>query len=221
MTFDSGTLGVVSDARYNGRGYDCRLEVHGFTDTVAAGWDQGVPVRNLTPGETFPSGRPHQFFMDRFIEAFRAELNAFLDVSPRAAGPRPAHPKRRRSRLDRRGRHSRSRSAQTRQNGRGTIMIFVLPERRFRGVYARFPAGDTSSSRMRCLARCASLVWPQPNSVPTGSCPPTPTSWRPPSTSTASRPSADSPPCWCTKPATTPCRTSPDYWTPTSPQRPR
>ena len=51
VTFDQGTLGVVSAARYNGRGYDCRLEVHGFHDTVVAGWDQGAPMRNVDPGQ--------------------------------------------------------------------------------------------------------------------------------------------------------------------------
>jgi len=84
VRFDSGTLGVVSAARYNGRGYDCRLEVHGFDDTVVAGWDQGVPVRNVDPGlgdsGGFPTGRPHHFFMDRFTEAFRAELSGFVNV---------------------------------------------------------------------------------------------------------------------------------------------
>ena len=68
LTFDDGTLGVVSNTRYNGRGHDCRLELHGSTDTVVAGWDSSVPVRNLAPGETFPHGAPHQFFMDRFAE---------------------------------------------------------------------------------------------------------------------------------------------------------
>ena len=77
---DGGALGVVSAARYNGRGYDCRLEVHGFTDTVVAGWDQGVPVRNTDPCNDFPTGQPHHFFMDRFTDAFRAELGAFLGV---------------------------------------------------------------------------------------------------------------------------------------------
>jgi myo-inositol 2-dehydrogenase/D-chiro-inositol 1-dehydrogenase len=88
LTFDDGTVGVVSNTRYNGRGYDCRLELHGSTDTVVAGWDAGVPVRNLAPGETFPPGAPHQFFMDRFAEAYRAELGAFLDVATgRRASP--------------------------------------------------------------------------------------------------------------------------------------
>jgi myo-inositol 2-dehydrogenase / D-chiro-inositol 1-dehydrogenase len=80
VRFDGGALGLVSAARYNGRGYDCRLEVHGFDDTVVAGWDQGVPVRNTDPATDFPTGTPHNFFMDRFTAAFRTELSGFLDV---------------------------------------------------------------------------------------------------------------------------------------------
>jgi myo-inositol 2-dehydrogenase/D-chiro-inositol 1-dehydrogenase len=80
VKFDGGALGLVSAARYNGRGYDCRLEVHGFNDTVVAGWDQGVPVRNTDPVTDFPTGTPHNFFMDRFSEAFRTELSGFLEV---------------------------------------------------------------------------------------------------------------------------------------------
>ena len=88
VTFDRGTLGVVSAARYNGRGYDCRLEVHGFHDTVVAGWDQGAPMRNVDPDNEFPAEGPHHhFFMDRFTEAFRAELAAFVDVVNGAAAP--------------------------------------------------------------------------------------------------------------------------------------
>jgi len=81
VRFESGTLGVVSAARYNGHGYDCRLEVHGFHDTVVAGWDQGAPVRNIDPDNEFPQGPAHHFFMDRFTEAFRTELAAFVGVT--------------------------------------------------------------------------------------------------------------------------------------------
>ncbi|CDO05938.1 dehydrogenase [Mycolicibacterium cosmeticum] len=80
VRFDGGALGVVSNARYNARGYDCRLEVHGFDDSVAAGWDQGAPLRNVDPDNTFPTGPSHHFFMDRFTEAFRTELAGFLEV---------------------------------------------------------------------------------------------------------------------------------------------
>ncbi|MET0702964.1 MAG: Gfo/Idh/MocA family oxidoreductase, partial [Mycobacterium sp.] len=55
VRFDGGALGVISNARYNGRGYDCRLEVHGFNDSVVAGWDQSAPVRNTDPAVDFPT----------------------------------------------------------------------------------------------------------------------------------------------------------------------
>jgi len=87
VTFDQGTLGVVSAARYNAHGHDCRLEVHGFHETVVAGWDQGVPVRNVDPSNDFPTGPAHNFFMDRFTDAFRAELTAFVNVVNGNAAP--------------------------------------------------------------------------------------------------------------------------------------
>ncbi|KZE99456.1 MAG: Gfo/Idh/MocA family oxidoreductase [Rhodococcus sp. (in: high G+C Gram-positive bacteria)] len=80
LTFENGTIGVVSNTRYNARGYDCRLEVHGSNDAVVAGWDEQVPVRNLEAGTTFPNGTPHAFFMDRFSSAYQVELSAFVDV---------------------------------------------------------------------------------------------------------------------------------------------
>jgi myo-inositol 2-dehydrogenase / D-chiro-inositol 1-dehydrogenase len=87
VTFADGALGVVSNTRYNARGYDVRLEVHGSKDSVAAGVDDKWPIRSLEPGVNFPSGEPHRFFMDRFLPAFRAEFETFLDV---IAGNRPS-----------------------------------------------------------------------------------------------------------------------------------
>ena len=80
VTFADGALGVVSNTRYNARGYDVRLEVHGSKDSVAAGVDEKWPLRSLEPGVTFPSGEPHRFFMDRFQPAFRAEFETFIEV---------------------------------------------------------------------------------------------------------------------------------------------
>jgi myo-inositol 2-dehydrogenase/D-chiro-inositol 1-dehydrogenase len=87
LTLDDGTLAVVSNTRYNGRGHDVRLELHGSRDSVAAGLDAKLPLRSLEPGATFPDGPPHQFFIDRFGDAFRAELAAFTEV---VAGTRPS-----------------------------------------------------------------------------------------------------------------------------------
>ena len=61
--------------------------MHGFDDTVVAGWDQGAPVRNVDPANDFPEGPSHHFFMDRFTEAFRAELAAFVEVAKGNAAP--------------------------------------------------------------------------------------------------------------------------------------
>ena len=87
ITFDGGTIGLASAARYNGRGYDCRLEVHGSDDSVVAGWDDGAAVRNTSPHKGFPAGLPHRFFIDRFADAFRRELAAFVEVAAGRATP--------------------------------------------------------------------------------------------------------------------------------------
>jgi myo-inositol 2-dehydrogenase / D-chiro-inositol 1-dehydrogenase len=80
LTLAGGALAVVSNTRYNARGYDVRMEVHGSADSVGAGIEDRWPVRSTEPGVTFPAGVPHAFFMDRFAAAFRSELAAFTDV---------------------------------------------------------------------------------------------------------------------------------------------
>ena len=80
LTLDGGALAVVSNTRYNARGHDVRLEVHGTRDSLAAGLGPGLPLRSAEPGVSFPDGKPFTFFMDRLAEAFRTELTAFTEV---------------------------------------------------------------------------------------------------------------------------------------------
>jgi myo-inositol 2-dehydrogenase/D-chiro-inositol 1-dehydrogenase len=87
LTLDDGTLALVSNTRYNPRGYDVRLELHGSRDSIAVGLDDGLPLRSVEPGVAFPAGPPHSFFMDRLAPAFRAELAAFTAL---VAGERPS-----------------------------------------------------------------------------------------------------------------------------------
>ena len=87
LTLDDGARAVVSNSRYNARGHDVRMEVHGSRDSIAAGLDEGLPIRSAQPGVTFPGGTPYTFFMDRFADAFRASLGAFTEV---VAGTRPS-----------------------------------------------------------------------------------------------------------------------------------
>ncbi|MEV6957710.1 Gfo/Idh/MocA family oxidoreductase [Streptomyces sp. NPDC051207] len=87
LTLDDGTIAVVSNSRHNGRGHDVRMELLGFADSVAVGLEDRLPLRSVEPGATFPAGTPHDFFMDRFAAAYRAELAAFTEV---VAGSRPS-----------------------------------------------------------------------------------------------------------------------------------
>ncbi|MFC5655690.1 Gfo/Idh/MocA family protein [Streptomyces nogalater] len=87
LTLDDGTIATVSNSRHNRRGYDVRMELHGFADSLAVGLDDRLPLRSAEPGAHFPSGTPHAFFMDRFAAAYRAELAAFTEV---VAGVRPS-----------------------------------------------------------------------------------------------------------------------------------
>jgi myo-inositol 2-dehydrogenase/D-chiro-inositol 1-dehydrogenase len=80
LTLDDGTLAVVSNTRYNPRGYDVRLELHGSSDSIAVGLNHHLPLRSVEPGVDFPAGRPYPAFMQRFLPAYRAELAAFTEV---------------------------------------------------------------------------------------------------------------------------------------------
>ena len=86
LTLDDGTIAVVSCGRYNAAGYDVRLELLGAAGSLCAGLDDQLPLRSTARGETFPPGPPYQNFMERFRDAYAAELTAFTEVaSGRAA----------------------------------------------------------------------------------------------------------------------------------------
>lgn len=88
LTLTGGVTAVVSSARTNGRGHDVRMELLGSLDSVAAGLDAHLPLRSADPAVGFPDAEPWDFFMDRFADAFVAELSAFTDVvAGRATSP--------------------------------------------------------------------------------------------------------------------------------------
>ncbi len=88
LTFDDGTLAVVSATMYNAAGYDVRLEALGSKADIAVGLDDRTPLRSVEPGVRFPSGAPYPGFVDRFREAYQRELGAFLEVAAgRAESP--------------------------------------------------------------------------------------------------------------------------------------
>ena len=74
LTLDDGTLATVTGSRYNGAGYDVRLEVVGGEGTVAVGLDDRTPVESAEPGVSWPPGRPYESFQERFGAAYRSEM---------------------------------------------------------------------------------------------------------------------------------------------------
>lgn len=80
VTFDDGTVGTVSASRYNGAGHDVRLELQGSDGSVVVGMDEQMAVRSAEPGVAFPSGISHQTFAERFDQAYRSEMAAFVEL---------------------------------------------------------------------------------------------------------------------------------------------
>ncbi len=81
LTLADGTIGSHAQTRHNPRGYDVRMEVVGSRDVVCVGLDQGTPIRSLEQGAPTLAGPAWNSFLDRFEEAYRTELLAFLRVA--------------------------------------------------------------------------------------------------------------------------------------------
>ena len=81
LTLDDGTLCTVQGSRYNGAGYDVRMELAGTEATWSVGLDDRVPLHSAEPGVTFPAGPPVPAFWPRFVDAYRAEMTAFVAMA--------------------------------------------------------------------------------------------------------------------------------------------
>ncbi|WP_213452274.1 Gfo/Idh/MocA family protein [Rhizomonospora bruguierae] len=80
LTLDDGTLAVCTATRYNGAGYDVRLEVCGSAGTMVAGLDEHAPLPTAPPSP-WPGGTPYPGFLARFSTAYEAEMRTFLAVA--------------------------------------------------------------------------------------------------------------------------------------------
>lgn len=87
-TMDDGTIASIHGSRYNGAGYDVRMEVAGTEATSMAGLDVRLPVSSAEPGDPPLGGPAWTLFSDRFAAAYQAELTAFLEIAD-AGGPSP------------------------------------------------------------------------------------------------------------------------------------
>ncbi|MFI9273306.1 Gfo/Idh/MocA family oxidoreductase [Kitasatospora sp. NPDC052896] len=88
LTLDDDTLVSCTGTRYNGAGYDVRMELGGSRAQITVGLDERTPLSSAEPGARVGPRRPWPNFLARFHDAYRAELAAFLDVA-RGRAPSP------------------------------------------------------------------------------------------------------------------------------------
>ncbi|MEW9553570.1 Gfo/Idh/MocA family oxidoreductase [Nonomuraea sp. NPDC050783] len=80
LTLDDGTLATLQGSRYNGAGYDVRMELAGTRRTQAVGLGPRAPLRG-TEGLPEPDD-PWPDFVTRFEQAYRDEIDVFLSGGP-------------------------------------------------------------------------------------------------------------------------------------------
>ncbi len=84
LVLDDGSLAVISGCRQDPLGYDVRAEVFGTLDSITVGVSPKIPLRSVAPnapwsGDLSMSGNDGwSFFIDRFENAYRHQLNAFI-----------------------------------------------------------------------------------------------------------------------------------------------
>lgn len=87
LRFANGALGVVQEAWRAPYGYDIRAEVHGSKGKVIAELDEKFPA-TLYDERGKVSSR-HDRFVERFADAYVAELQAFVDALHAGTAPTP------------------------------------------------------------------------------------------------------------------------------------
>ncbi|MBB5935075.1 Gfo/Idh/MocA family protein [Streptomyces zagrosensis] len=88
LTLDDGTLVTATATRYNGAGYDVRMELSGERDQLVVGLGDRTPFSSVEPTGAPAPQHPWTGFLDRFDAAYRAELAAFVQAA-RGEAPNP------------------------------------------------------------------------------------------------------------------------------------
>ncbi|MGP9017737.1 Gfo/Idh/MocA family protein [Streptomyces sp. BR1] len=80
LTLDDGALATATATRCNGAGYDVRMELAGDLGQFAVGLGERTPIVSAEPDVPAPAAKPWTGFLERFAPAYRAELDAFVQV---------------------------------------------------------------------------------------------------------------------------------------------
>jgi len=77
LKFQSGALGTIDNSRQAAYGYDQRIEVFGSEGSVVV--ENKTPTEvTLHSAESIQSDKPLHFFLERYQEAYLAEMNHFI-----------------------------------------------------------------------------------------------------------------------------------------------
>ncbi|MCF6525726.1 Gfo/Idh/MocA family oxidoreductase [Streptomyces sp. JJ36] len=88
LRFDDDVLATVTATRYNGAGHDVRLEICGSEDSRIVGLDDRAPLPTAEARVSWRRDAPYTTFMERFHDAYVAELGHFTEVAAgRAESP--------------------------------------------------------------------------------------------------------------------------------------
>jgi inositol 2-dehydrogenase len=85
LRFASGSLAVIDSGRRAGFGYDVRTEIFGSESSLFVGYQRETPLLHLTPRGVVSDHV--NWFLDRFGDAYRAELRAFAQCIIEGAPP--------------------------------------------------------------------------------------------------------------------------------------
>lgn len=78
LRFPSGAMASIENSRRSGFGYDVRTEIFGSEGALMVGDHRQTPIRRFTATGVIED---HQyFFLERFREAYRTEMIAFLNA---------------------------------------------------------------------------------------------------------------------------------------------
>ena len=87
LEFTSGAIGVIQNSRRTVHGYDLRVEVHGERGKLVTEAERATPVWKY--GEAGIQGDYVYYFLERFRDAYRAEVQAFVDAVKAGEKPTP------------------------------------------------------------------------------------------------------------------------------------
>jgi myo-inositol 2-dehydrogenase/D-chiro-inositol 1-dehydrogenase len=87
MQTASGKIAVITNSRRATYGYDQRIEVHGSNGMLRAGNVHMTTLERAT-ADGFTADVIQNFFIDRYVVAYAAEINAFLDAMEKGMSPK-------------------------------------------------------------------------------------------------------------------------------------